>query len=84
MLRRNSWGHGYATEAVNACIRYAFLELDRPHLISLIDPDNIRSIRVAERAGEQLEGTVTVPPLPNKTILQYGMYCEDWLKNQES
>src|SRR6516225_635984 len=38
------WGRGYATEAVRACIRHAFTELDRSHLISIIDPQNVRSI----------------------------------------
>ncbi len=71
------WGRGYATEAVKACITYSFTELRRSHLISIIDPDNIRSIRVAERVGEQLEGTVTLPHLPNRTLLQYGLYRQD-------
>ena len=77
-LRRNYWGRGYATEAVKACITYSFEELGRQHVISLIDPGNIRSIRVAERVGEQLEGTVTLPNMANKTILQYGVHPENW------
>jgi len=56
----------------------AFAELGKPHLISLIDADNIRSIRVAEQVGERLQGTATLPYLPNKTILQYGVYREEW------
>ena len=81
-LHKDYWGHGYATEAVKACLRFSFLELGRSHLVSLIDPDNIRSIRVAERIGERLEGTVTLPNAPNKPILQYGMHREDWEKHQ--
>jgi RimJ/RimL family protein N-acetyltransferase len=38
------------------------IELRRAHLIGLVTPDNIRSIRVAERLGERLEGEVTEPP----------------------
>jgi RimJ/RimL family protein N-acetyltransferase len=77
-LRRNNWGRGYATEAVKACITYSFTELRRPHLISIIDPDNIRSIKVAERVGERLESNVMLPHLPNRTLLQYGLYGKDW------
>lgn len=79
-LRARYWGRGYATEAVSKCIEYAFTELQRPHVISLIDRDNVRSIRLAERVGERLEGDVTLPHmLPGKTVLQYGLSRDDWL-----
>lgn len=77
-LRSAYWGHGYATEAVKSCITYSFTELGRSHLISVIDPDNIRSIRVAERVGERLEGTTSLPNVPNKKLLQYGLDRKDW------
>ena len=60
MLRRESWGRGYATEAARAAIRFAFSELDQPRVISLIQPDNDASIRVAERLGEMPDGRVNV------------------------
>ena len=52
VLGRPFWGHGYAVEAATACRDYAFRELGRDRLISLIRPDNQRSIRVAEKIGE--------------------------------
>jgi RimJ/RimL family protein N-acetyltransferase len=57
-LGQQWWGKGYATEAARAGLRYAFQELDRNHVISLIRPENHPSIRVAERLGERLEGEV--------------------------
>lgn len=48
-LRRDAWGRGYATEAGLACIRWGFAELDVPYLTAMIDPANVRSVRVAER-----------------------------------
>src|SRR5262245_36586221 len=33
VLRSKYWGQGYATEALKACIRYAFTKLDKTHLI---------------------------------------------------
>jgi len=77
-LRRKYWGRGYASEAVKACIKHSFTELGREHLISLIDPHNIRAIRVAERVGERLEGTATVPYVPSKKVLQYGLHRKNW------
>lgn len=55
-LGRAWWGKGYATEAAREALRYAFTELGRDHVISLIYPQNHASIRVAERLGERLEG----------------------------
>lgn len=48
------WGQGFATEANQAIIRYAFETLDMNHLISIIDPQNTRSLEVAKRVGMQL------------------------------
>jgi len=76
-LRTGHWGRGYATEAVNQCIRYAFTTLDRPHVISLIHPDNVRSIRVAERVRERLEGETTILR-PDNSVLQYGLSRDEW------
>lgn len=44
-------GHGYATEGARAVAGWAFANLVVPYLISLIDPLNERSKRVAERLG---------------------------------
>jgi RimJ/RimL family protein N-acetyltransferase len=72
ILRSQFWGRGYASEAATACLRYAFTDLDRLHVISLITPENRRSIGVAKRIGEHLEGEVRLPHLPpDKKVLQY-------------
>jgi RimJ/RimL family protein N-acetyltransferase len=48
------WGRGYAPEAAKACLDYAFEAMKRERVISLIDPANVASIRVAEKIGETL------------------------------
>jgi len=48
-VRRDLWGRGYATEAARACIEYGFRELGAQRVISMIRPENVRSIRVAEK-----------------------------------
>lgn len=50
-LARHAWGRGYATEAGQAAIEWAWHTLDAEELISVIQPDNAASIRVAERLG---------------------------------
>jgi RimJ/RimL family protein N-acetyltransferase len=60
LLAREHWGHGYATEAAFALRDWALDERGLTRLISLINPANLRSIRVAERLGERYERDVEV------------------------
>ncbi|HEY6307711.1 MAG TPA: GNAT family N-acetyltransferase [Candidatus Angelobacter sp.] len=48
-VRRDLWGNGYATEAARACMDYAFGKLGVKRVISMIRPENVRSIRVAAK-----------------------------------
>lgn len=48
------WGQGLASEAAEAILRFGFGHLKVAHIISIIDPGNVRSVRVAERAGMSL------------------------------
>jgi len=59
-MGRASWGKGYAPEAARACLDYAFEVLQHERVISLIDPANVSSIRVAEKIGETLEDEVVI------------------------
>jgi RimJ/RimL family protein N-acetyltransferase len=78
-LRRTYWGKGYAIEAAQASVQYAFEHLNRTHVISLIDPENRRSIRVAEQLGEALAGTTE--PF-NKGALIYKLDRQAWEKSR--
>nr|NIM01242.1 GNAT family N-acetyltransferase [Acidobacteriota bacterium]NIM61968.1 GNAT family N-acetyltransferase [Acidobacteriota bacterium]NIO59690.1 GNAT family N-acetyltransferase [Acidobacteriota bacterium]NIQ30785.1 GNAT family N-acetyltransferase [Acidobacteriota bacterium]NIQ85818.1 GNAT family N-acetyltransferase [Acidobacteriota bacterium] len=49
------WGQGLATEAACATRDYAFETLGLPRIISIIEPENVGSIRVAEKAGLRYE-----------------------------
>ena len=55
LLNKKYWGQGLATEAALAIREYAFKNLQLSRLISLIDPNNAASIRVAEKTGMTLE-----------------------------
>lgn len=56
---RKHWGNGYATEAAKGCMEYGFETLGEKRIISLIDPRNTASIRVAERNGLKKEKMTT-------------------------
>lgn len=57
-LARTAWGRGLATEAALAVRDHAFGTLGLRELISIIHPDNTRSIRVAEKLGMARERQV--------------------------
>jgi RimJ/RimL family protein N-acetyltransferase len=75
-LAREFWGRGYATEGARRALDFAFEEMGRDHVISLIRPDNAASIRVAERLGESLEDSVE---LFGGEALIYGISRDIWL-----
>lgn len=50
-LRPEAWGHGYASEAARACVDWGFRAFGFEYLTAMIERDNSRSIKVAERLG---------------------------------
>ena len=68
-LRRH-WKSGFATEAAMACRDFGFANLDLTHLVSLIDPANRASQRVAEKVGMSCEKEID---RWGKRILVYGI-----------
>ena len=54
-LRRPWWGQGYASEAACAALTHARDKFGLRRIISLIDPRNHRSLRVAAKLGSQQE-----------------------------
>lgn len=58
LFKKSAWGKGFATEAAAACVRFALYEWKFDKIISLIDPKNIPSIRVAEKIGMTYEGKI--------------------------
>ena len=74
-LARPFWGKGYATEAAQRALEYAFTELDREHVISLIHPKNTTSLAVAERLGETYEETIE---FFGDQISVYGIWRDAW------
>jgi RimJ/RimL family protein N-acetyltransferase len=68
VLARPFWGRGYALEAGRAALTSAFDELGWPHVSSFIAPENLRSIRLAERLGERFNREVE---LRGRRVMEY-------------
>jgi RimJ/RimL family protein N-acetyltransferase len=75
LLGKAWWGRGYATEAAQAALDWAFRERDFDRILSLIDPANAASLRVAERIGERHCGETE---LWGHTVLVYGIDRAEW------
>ena len=50
-FKKNSWGHGYATEAADASIRYGLEKLRISRITGRAETGNLGSIRVLEKCG---------------------------------
>ena len=55
---RQFWGYGYASEAAGCVFNYVSQTVRLPKVISVIHPENVRSIRLAERFGLRRYGCV--------------------------
>jgi RimJ/RimL family protein N-acetyltransferase len=74
-VARDRWGNGYATEAGEAALNHAFTELGADHVISVIHPENARSIAVAKKLGETPESTTELNGEPR---VIYGISARTW------
>ena len=56
ILKKSAWGKGYATEATNRLLKFAFEETPLEELVATTDLENIASQRVLEKCGLVYEG----------------------------
>ena len=54
-IARDHWGQGYATEAAQAVLDYAFDTIGLKRLVAVVDPENMASVKVLENIGMTLE-----------------------------
>jgi len=69
VLFEGAEGHGYATEAAAAAIRYAKDMLGWSGIVHYIDVENTRSIAVAERLGARLDSDAPQPKPDNPCLV---------------
>jgi RimJ/RimL family protein N-acetyltransferase len=60
-LRREQWGHGYATEAAAELLRFGLTGAGLDRVVSIRHIDNARSERVMDKLGLRFESQTTVP-----------------------
>ena len=81
LVDRQRWGEGFATEGGAAAMRHALTRLSPKRLISVIEPPNTASIRVAEKLGERF---LRNEPLGGKEVCIYGIDRADWARSADS
>lgn len=75
----DAWGRGYATEAAQAAIDWAFGTLRWTEMIHCIDPANIPSQKLAQRLGSRKHGPGRLPsPHENVPIEIWSQSREEW------
>jgi [ribosomal protein S5]-alanine N-acetyltransferase len=68
------WGKGLAFEACATLINYAFQSLHLKEIISIIDPNNLRSLKLAKRLGMY----------PYKDAVFYEIPVKIWLLDEKT
>ena len=78
-LVRAAWGKGYAVEGATATIDWAFDHLGWTEVIHTIAPDNVASIRLAERLGSSNLGPGRLPaPFTETRVDIWGQTRDEW------
>lgn len=65
-------GNGYATEAAEALLAWAFDERCLPTLVSYVDPHNHKSAAVARRLGGRIDPAAATPNNDPDNVWRYG------------
>lgn len=85
-LDRNYHGKGIATEALTRIIDYTLNDLDKRRVVTSIDPENIKSIALAERLGFRREAHFTESTpinVQHPDDLYYSILKEDWIAKRK-
>jgi RimJ/RimL family protein N-acetyltransferase len=75
-LNPEYWNRGLITEARRAVRDHGFRDCKLSRVISLIHPDNVQSLRVAEKNGMPVEKEITFRGFPT---LMYAITREEWV-----
>ena len=76
-------GKGYALEAAVASMDYAVDELGWTDICHTINPQNIASIKLAERLGSTNRGPTQLPyPYQDDRVDNWGQSSDDWRENR--
>lgn len=76
------WGHGYATEASERCLRYGFEELNVKKIIARAMPQNIASIKIMQKLKMTFRGLNSGLRDPHRFIM-YDITAEEFIRCTE-
>lgn len=69
------WQQGYATEAAQACLKFAFEQLDLSHVVAFTAKENMPSEKVMQRLGMQYIQNFDHPKLTAESpLLEHKLY----------
>ncbi len=81
---RNSWGNGYATDAIRLISEWSFAHLKLFKLHAYIYAENVASAKAFKKAGFLVEAIlkdeVYLSSGKRTDLLRVGLTCERWLK----
>lgn len=80
-LAPDEWGHGYASEAARAILRFGFEHLQLHRIVAHCLVENIGSARVLEKIGLRQEGRLRESELIKgrwHDTLIYGILAREW------
>jgi RimJ/RimL family protein N-acetyltransferase len=77
-LTPSAWGQGYATEAAEACVDFAFDRLGWDEVVHTIDPGNVASQAVAKRVGSRYLRPGRLPAPINLDLDVWGQTRAEW------
>jgi RimJ/RimL family protein N-acetyltransferase len=78
-VARDCWGKGYATEAAEAAIDWAFAAHGWTEVIHTIEAANVNSQKVAQRLGSHILRQAVLPAPLNLAVDCWGQSREAWL-----
>ena len=73
VIHRSWWKQGLASEAALAALKWAWANTSLDHIISIINADDSRSMRVATKVGEAFE-RADVDPSNGESVHIYGIH----------
>ena len=85
-LRQDTWSLGYATEAMQAILRFGFLNLGLHRISDFCDPANHASMRVMEKLGMRREGHLRQNYYTKGRwwdSVTYAILAEEWRTQQD-
>ena len=83
IYKRDDWGKGYGTEAMQLILQFGFIELNLRRVTLTVFEYNPRAIRSYEKCGFQVEGRVRGRLIKDNKrwdMLVMGVLREEWVK----